>query len=314
MKNPTPLKNFLDPLFSRYHRREYLVSDPLEFVHQFSDPLDQEVIAILAALLAYGNVKQIRASVQSALTRMSEVSSSPQDYVRRVKTPSVRAALDGWVHRFNTGPDLVQLFERIGESWQKWGSVGGHLLSHLGPTDSTFEHALNGLIGDWVKGLGEGGGSGSVRYFLTAPKDGSCCKRWCMLLRWMVRKDELDLGLWAEGSPLQKTFPPGRFLRTHQLVIPLDTHTGRISQYIGLTDRKSLGWLAALEVTQALKEANTDDPVRYDFALSRLGILSLCQKKFRAEICEKCDLLASCKFARKAFKKSSSSASRSTRS
>ncbi|MBL7714887.1 MAG: TIGR02757 family protein [Bdellovibrionales bacterium] len=302
MKNPPPLKNFLDPLFSRYHRREYLVSDPLEFVHQFTDPWDQEVVAILAALLAYGNVRQIRASVQDALSRMSEVSQSPQDYVRRVNESRVQDAMRGWVHRFNTGDDLILLFQLIHQSWQKWGSVGAHLISHHSESAQNIEAALNGLMGDWVQGLPQSASTGSVRYFLTAPKDGSCCKRWCMLLRWMVRKDELDLGLWGTGSGLEKTFPQGRFVHSHQLVIPLDTHTGRISQYIGLTERKSLGWAAALEVTQALKKANADDPVRYDFALSRLGILSLCQKKFRAEICEKCDLLPSCRFARRSLK------------
>jgi uncharacterized protein (TIGR02757 family) len=119
-----------------------------------------------------------------------------------------------------------------------------------------------------------------------------------MFLRWMGRNDELDPGLWGARGKLRPTFSVGRFLSPHQLVIPLDTHTGRISQYLGLTDRKSLGWLAALEVTAALRACDEADPVRYDFALCRLGILDLCQRRYRAEICANCKLVSACHFAR----------------
>ena len=121
-----------------------------------------------------------------------------------------------------------------------------------------------------------------------------------MLLRWMGRKDSLDPGLWTEGgSQLSARFPAGMSLQSKQLVMPLDTHTGRISQYLGLTSRKSLNWKAALEVTQALKQIDPEDPTRYDFALSRLGILDICQRSYREEICKKCQLLPACHFAQK---------------
>jgi uncharacterized protein (TIGR02757 family) len=124
-----------------------------------------------------------------------------------------------------------------------------------------------------------------------------------MFLRWMGRRDRLDLGLWMKGSALAGGFPEGRALRSDQLIIPLDTHTGRISQYLALTSRKSLGWKAAVEVTEALRVCNSDDPVRFDFALSRLGILDLCRRSYRVEICRKCDLLKVCQFAIKGLKK-----------
>jgi hypothetical protein len=135
-----------------------------------------------------------------------------------------------------------------------------------------------------------------------------------MLLRWMVRRDALDLGLWRTGSPLLAAHD-GRGalagLEPRQLVMPLDTHTGRISQYIGLTERKVLGWKAARESTDRLRECAPDDPVKYDFALARLGILDVCQLRFRVEICMGCDLLRVCRFARKGL---SSRGSRSTSS
>lgn len=150
--------------------------------------------------------------------------------------------------------------------------------------------------------------SSSFHFLLTAPQDGSVCKRWCMFLRWMGRKDALDPGLWAEAgglarensrsSALAATISRGHHLRPEQLILPLDTHTGRISRYLGLTNRKTLHWAAALEITERLRQVDARDPVRFDFALARLGILDLCQKRYQAEICRNCMLKPVCRFAR----------------
>jgi uncharacterized protein (TIGR02757 family) len=292
---------FLDQLHARYHRPELLESDPLEFVHRYSDPWDREAVALVSALLAYGNVKQIRRSVADALRRMEE--SEPGGvaaFVRRLADEEGRRrgakALRGFVHRFNRGGDLLLLLECLERSWREHGSLGAHFLSGLDPGDADIGVALDRLIGDWRQWAGRRKGT-AFSYLLTAPRDGSCCKRWCMFLRWMGRQDALDPGLWGRHGALAHTFPRGRWLRPDQLVIPLDTHTGRISQYLGLTSRKCLNWLAALEVTRGLRACDPEDPVRYDFALARLGILDLCQKRFRVEICLQCELLQVCQYA-----------------
>jgi uncharacterized protein (TIGR02757 family) len=302
------LRVFLDRLLNQYHRTELLWSDPLEFVHRFSDPWDQEAVALFASVLAYGNVRQIRRSVDDLLTRMSRTAGSPSKFVRQVHKDPLhsKAPLQGFVHRFNVGTDLLLLSALLGRSWAEFGSLGAHFLTHLEPDAADISSALNSLIADWKKWIETDSQlralfqeSPSFSYLLTAPQDGSCCKRWCMFLRWMGRKDELDPGLWGKGSPLEKTFPKERFLKPSQLVLPLDTHTGRISQYLGLTRRKSLNWLAALEVTESLRECDPEDPSRYDFALARLGILDHCQHQYREEICGRCDLVTVCQFARK---------------
>jgi uncharacterized protein (TIGR02757 family) len=298
-----PVRGVLEQLYQQYHKAEFLPSDPLEFPHRYQDPWDQEAVALLSGLLAYGNVKQIRRSVELALERMARVAPSPRAFVERVvDEPELgRRAFRGYVHRFNVGKDLVALFILLGMSWRTYGSLGAHFLKFLGPEDRHIGNALDGLITEWRSWNREK--SPSFSYLLTAPTDGSCCKRWCMFLRWMGRApDGLDLGLWT-GAPdptrkaYYRTFPAGRVLRADQLVIPLDTHTGRISQYIGLTRRKSLNWLAAVEVTDSLRASDPADPTKYDFALARLGILDICQRKYRAEICQKCDLLRICQFA-----------------
>jgi uncharacterized protein (TIGR02757 family) len=303
--------SFLNELQKTYHRRDLLNSDPLEFVYQFSDPYDQEAIALVAALLAYGNVKQVRKSVRDVLDRLERLGGGPAELVRRLGDRAhpdypkfsrrFEKEFEPFVHRFNRGKDLVVLLRLLAESWKHHGSMGAHFLLYH-EDEPNITKALSALIADWRKWSRDLFGvpqKSSFHYLLTSPEDGSCCKRWCMFLRWMGRKDELDPGLWTEASRLQSSFPKGRFLRADQLVLPLDTHTGRISQYLGLTKRKTLDWKAALEITQSLGVCDPLDPTRYDFSLSRLGILDVCRRHYREEICTQCQLVSVCHFAKK---------------
>lgn len=310
----SPLAVFLEQIRSRYHSEDFLGSDPLEFVHRYEDPWDQEAVALIAALLAYGNVKQIRRSVEDALARMARVSPSPSAFVRGLARDRSRRsrALQGFVHRFNRGEDLVLLLELLETSWSAHGSLGAHFVSLLNEADEDIGDALSALIAEWRRQLGRRG-RGSFQYLLTSPADGSVCKRWCMFLRWMGRRDQIDPGLWTEGGALRSTLPEGRWLRADQLVLPLDTHTGRISQYLGLTARRSLNWKAAREVTQALRACSALDPTRYDFALARLGILDLCQRRFQSKICNACDLLPVCGYAQSRLSSSVPASTRSAR-
>jgi uncharacterized protein (TIGR02757 family) len=302
---------FLNQLQKTYHRRDLLSSDPLEFVYLFSDPFDQEAVALVAALLAYGNVKQVRKSVRDVLDRMERLEASPSQLVRRLGDrenadyPEFNRRFENvfasFVHRFNRGKDLVLLFRLLAESWRRHGSLGAHFLSFNNEASNIGE-PLGELISEWrawSRELFQAPKKSSFGYLLTSPRDGSSCKRWCMFLRWMGRRDELDPGLWTKSSALKPSFPAGRALRADQLILPLDTHTGRISQYLGLTERKTLDWKAALEITQSLGICDPEDPTRYDFSLSRLGILDVCRRHYREEICTQCQLVTVCRFAQR---------------
>jgi len=104
-----------------------------------------------------------------------------------------------------------------------------------------------------------------------------------LFLRWMVRRTSPDLGLWTFVDPAK-------------LVIPLDTHVHRIATFLGLSDRKSGDWKAARALTDNLARFDAADPVRYDFALCRLGILDLCSRKQKKENCDVCLLRDACRF------------------
>ncbi|MGK5087259.1 TIGR02757 family protein [Bdellovibrionota bacterium FG-2] len=272
------LEEFLRENENRFHRSEFLSSDPLEFVHHYKSPWDQEPVALIAALLAYGNVVQIRHSIRDVLGRIERIAITPSQFVRSLSHEAgLQAAakcFEGFVHRFNRGPEVLALFKTLNLIWTEHGSLGARFVRDLSPHSavhsvedvSTFESALNSLISE----IRAREPALAKSHFLTAPQDGSCCKRWCMLLRWMGRRDGIDLGLWTQGSELVRN---KGFLSAAQLVIPLDVHVGRISRNLRLTQRKTLDWKAALEVTAALRKVDPTDPVRFDFSLARIGIV-----------------------------------------
>lgn len=127
-----------------------------------------------------------------------------------------------------------------------------------------------------------------VRFLLPSPGDGSACKRAHLFLRWTIRSGDLDLGLWRGGS-----FSPAR------LLLPMDTHVHRISRYLGLTARPTADLRAAREATAWLARVDPDDPVRFDWALSRLGILAECVKDPRRSRCGDCAVRPVCRAASK---------------
>jgi uncharacterized protein (TIGR02757 family) len=277
------LRPLLESLYLEFNDPRYLGIDPLELVLRYSDPWDREAVALIAAVLAYGNVKQIRASVEGVLSIMHETAPGPAAYVRSLAAGKVdthaRMRMQERYHRFNVGDDFLALFSALDWSWTRYGFLGGHLASRL---SLGLSPALDGLMDDWT-GFLEARATSSFRYLLTPPRSGSCCKRWCMLMRWMGRRDAIDPGLWLADGPFRDLYARAagsglgntRALAPTDLVFPLDTHTGKIVKLLKLTRRKSLDWKAAREVTHAFGQITPTDPVKFDFALCRVGMLDL---------------------------------------
>jgi uncharacterized protein (TIGR02757 family) len=128
----------------------------------------------------------------------------------------------------------------------------------------------------------------ALDHLLPDASRGAACKRLLLYLRWMVRRDDVDLGAW-EGI-----VPPSA------LVIPLDTHVSRLSRLLGLTCRADLSWRTAEEITASLRRLSPEDPVRYDFALCHLGMSGACPARRSAERCRACPLAPACPTGRRA--------------
>ncbi len=239
----------LESLYAALNRREYVHPDPIEFLYDHEDPADREIVALVASALAYGRVEQINASVAAALARFG---STPARFVADASRTELERSFAGFKHRFATGDDLAAMLAGAGAIARCHGTLGARFAALVRDDDETVVPALTAFAAEL-------GGEGGIGHLVPCPGRGSACKRFHLLLRWMVRKDAVDPGGW-DGVDVAK------------LVVPLDVHMHRIALRLGLTKRRSADRRTALEVTRGFARFRPDDPVRYDFALTRLGI------------------------------------------
>ncbi|MEW6321342.1 MAG: TIGR02757 family protein [Acidobacteriota bacterium] len=257
------LRARLDALYAGYNAT-HSVNDPIWVVRRFTRPEDQEVVAFCAAALAFGRVQSVMNAIAGLLAAMGP---SPADYVRAFE-PSARRSLDHLVHRWTRGVDLAALVWVLRRMLDEAGSIEGYFARGLEPDAVTVESALESFsaraLAVSVREIyGRARPSPGVAYFFPRPSGGGACKRLNLFLRWMVRRDEVDLGVWTRVSPAQ-------------LIVPLDTHVIRVGRCLGLTRYASPGWRMAADITSSLRALDAADPVRYDFALCHVGMMGAC--------------------------------------
>jgi len=267
-----------------------IAPDPLQLVLRYGDPHDKEVAGLIAAAFAYGRADIVVANVGRVLDRMQP---SPFGYLSRFDRGRAARDFKGFAHRFHKTRELVEFLGRIAAGIAKFGSLGELFRRcydaddhDIGPSLTRFVEALlcvgrTSVRPDGLKPVPHE--AKAVRYLLTSPRDGSACKRMNLFLRWMVRRHPPDLGIWDFVDPAK-------------LVVPLDTHVHRIATFLGLNDRKTPDWKAARAITDRLSKFDAADPIRYDFAICRLGILDLCSRRRRKENCDVCLLRDVCRF------------------
>ncbi|MDY6972093.1 MAG: TIGR02757 family protein [Thermodesulfobacteriota bacterium] len=244
-------KSHLERLYEQYNSRKWVHPDPLEFLYKYSDSRDIEIAGIIASSLAYGRVAQILKSVSRVLEKMG---SSPYDFLLSTPPSLILKVFSDFRHRFTTGDDLAGMLIGARSVIKRYGSLYRCFLSGFSNRDNTVLDGLSFL----VRELGRESDR-QKNTLLALPERGSACKRWNLFLRWMVRKDKVDPGVWSGVS-------------SSKLIIPLDTHMHRICLLLGLTKQKNPDMRTALEVTDSFRRFEPRDPVRYDFSLTRLGI------------------------------------------
>jgi uncharacterized protein (TIGR02757 family) len=245
------LKSHLEKLYKRYNSRKWVHPDPLEFLYKYPQVEDREIVALIASSLAYGRVAQILKSVSLVLDKMGP---QPRMFLDAASPQKLNNAFSGFKHRFTTCDELVELLKGIKKTVKKHGSLYDCFLSHLDIADDTYLPALSSFVKEVHYT-----GNGQCNSLLPLPERGSACKRLNLFLRWMIRKDRVDPGGWESITP-------------QKLIVPLDTHMFRICSSLGFSGRKNPDMKTALEITRGFRRLVPDDPVRYDFALTRLGI------------------------------------------
>jgi uncharacterized protein (TIGR02757 family) len=246
-----------------YHYRAFdkskLEPDPLQFPHLFKNEKDIEIMAFIASIFAYGNVKQIINSLNKFLVIANN---QPYRFIQNISINNRQT--DNFVHRFYSAKDILHLFQWLNLAYNEFGSLKKLFLSGYQESDPNIKNAITNYSNYFLqKAQNEFGTlSRGLKFMFPLPEKGSACKRMNLFLRWMVRKDELDFGLWRE-------------IPTSKLIIPVDTHVARICKQLKLTKRKNVSWKMAEEITNNLKKFDPNDPVKYDFAICHIGMRKL---------------------------------------
>jgi uncharacterized protein (TIGR02757 family) len=256
------LRRRLEDLYRTYDHR-YVTPDPLEHVRAQTCDADREVVGLVSSALAFGTVTQIKRSIAAVLEALGP---APAAAVDALDPREAAARLRGLRHRWIAGRDVACLLYLARQMRAGHGSIEAFFAEGLADGDVDVGPAL-GSFSARALALDHGGlyrgrslpSDAGVRYFFPSPARGSACKRLNLYLRWMVRRDGVDLGVWRRPRPAQ-------------LVLPLDAHTYAIARRVRLTRYRSAGWAMALDVTRRLRRFDPEDPVKYDFAFHRLGL------------------------------------------
>lgn len=257
------LRRHLDIMAAEYDYSAHLLRDPLRFVLGYAEAADQEVAGVVAACLAYGRVDRVLVSAADALARMGP---HPARFVHAFdpRGRAERRVFRGFLHRMTAESEMRALCGALGAVLREHGSLENLFAQGIAPSDPTIRGGLAHLVAT-VRTHARGTASAArdtrrLRFLLPSPQEGSACKRLNMWLRWMVRcQPGLDPGVWRAARPAQ-------------LIIPLDVHVVRLSRFFGLTTRRTPDWKMAEEVTATLRKLDANDPVKYDFALSHVGM------------------------------------------
>lgn len=248
------LIEFLNKKADEYNRREFIEHDPVSVPHQYTDRRDREIAGFFAAIFAWGNRKTI---INKSTELMKLMDNAPYSFCTQ-HHESDRKHLLHFKHRtFNT-TDLFYFLDFLQQHYRKHQTLEVAFEQGMNPKDANIENGLKGFY----------------HYFfslphvpprtlkhIATPDRKSTCKRLNMYLRWMVRKDNggVDFGMWEKIKP-------------HQLIIPVDVHVARVAHALNLINRRQTDWQTAVALTEALKQLDPNDPVKYDFALFSLGI------------------------------------------
>ena len=259
------LRSRLPRLYDDYNRED-AAADPIQIVRRYTNRDDQEVVGFCAAALAFGRVSSVLNTVETLARLMGP---EPAAYVRRFDPSAAHPELRAMVHRWTRGRDIVALLWVLKQMIDRAGSIEAFFLEGYEPQAADLAGALESfsrrameLDVRAVYGRRAPKRTG-VCYFFPRPSAGSGCKRLNLFLRWMVRRDAVDLGAWTR-VPASK------------LIVPLDTHVIRLGRCLRLTRYTSPGWRMASEITASLRAIDPADPVRFDFSLCHVGMMNAC--------------------------------------
>ena len=279
------VKEFLDEQVERFNQPGFIELDPISIPHLFTQKQDIEIMGLFAAIFAWGQRKTILNKSRELIERMD---GSPYDFILNHQEKDLKQVV-GFKHRTFNDTDLLYFIRFLKHHYQQYPSLEYAFLpiKHSSPfREEYLEFELPGDNPEYASSSCYRQEltkpiisiEDSLNYFrsyfmnsedfpsrtkkhVSSPRQKSTCKRLNMFLRWMVRDDDkgVDFGIWKR-------------LRMADLICPCDVHVERVARRLNLIQRKQIDWKLALELTESLRLLDSEDPVRYDFALFGLGV------------------------------------------
>ncbi len=268
------IRKQFDDIAEQFNHPDFLQTDPILFCYRFSKKEDIEIIAYIASMFSYGNVMSIQIFLENLLKGLEE---SP--YLK-IKNENLRFPSNIY-YRFQTNKDIHIFFKGLQALLRGITSLEYYFLNDTLSTQERIQTFQNKFTSTILSITGEKNLSNGLKFLIGSSSKNSANKRYNMFLRWMVRDSFPDFGLY-------KTF------QKKDLVYPLDTHIVKLSKILGLSNLKTINSKMAREITENVKHINPEDPLLYDFPLSRLGILKICKTKYIKEICSTCVIKNMC--------------------
>lgn len=263
LKSRDNLVDFLENCYKIYNRVEYVKTDPIFF--PTINEGEREYIAFVSALFAYGKVSLINIFLQRFFEHYGREPNSSKEPNQNI------------YYRFQSYRDVYTIYCFLMDIYEKYGSIEKCFLSFSEDLEVALERFVK--FGR-VYGVEKNADSGFFQLFPDPKKSG--LKRIRMFLRWMIRKDEIDFGLW-------KSFDK------RSLIYPIDTHILRFGFKYGIIKNETNSLNNAKRITEFFKNINPDDPLKYDFTITRLGMLCGCEFE-HSRGCEVCGYKSQCPF------------------
>jgi len=247
-------KSKYESLYKKYTDEKYLVSDPVEFCRQAENPNDAELIGFVSSQFAYGNVSAMRKFLVDLFKHKECSSVEKLITVKQFKLKSL-------YYRFQTSRDIETFFQVLKEISQARLTRSGFLFEpEISDSKNSQKDNIDEIRNAFWNSAPITRRTHGYKQLTGFGSDQSARKRYCMFFRWMTRNTFPDLGLYQR-------------IKTENLIIPLDTHIMKISGLLGLRTGNTVNWKTATEITENLKKIQPDDPLKYDFSLTRPGIL-----------------------------------------
>jgi len=280
----TGLREPLERLYREFDYTTRVELDAIRFPLRYPGPRDREIVALLTACLAYGRVDLFGRALERVLAAMG---SSPAAFVLAFEPRLEGGRFDGFVYRFNRARDITAFCVAAREVLGRWGTLEKAFLAGdpdpAGPITPALERFARRFLDADLRGVfPRGRPSRGYRHLFPLPSTGGPCKRLNLFLRWMVRREPPDFGLWPDVSPAR-------------LLIPVDTHVENMARAVGLTRLKSRTWRMAEEITERLAAIDATDPVKFDFALCHKRMSGECRDRRDLAVCAPCGLRVVCR-------------------